>query len=108
MATAHGIYLKADVDTGKFPLYFLKIFDPDLTESSADFEEHFKVDSREQFIHYLEVASLTAGLKPPRSKSGTKPCFRPGHNKSFSTPLPLSGKGSMSSVKTTAKSSKFR
>lgn len=45
MATAHGIYLKADVDTGKFPLYFLKIFDPDLTESSADFEEHFKVDS---------------------------------------------------------------
>ena len=63
MATAHGIYLKADVDTGKFPLYFLKIFDPDLTESSADFEEHFKVDSREQFIHYLEVASLTAGLK---------------------------------------------
>ncbi|MDE8721521.1 hypothetical protein PZH44_11375, partial [Alistipes putredinis] len=26
-------------------------------------EEHFKVDSREQFIHYLEVASLTAGLK---------------------------------------------
>ena len=25
--------------------------------------EHFKVDSREQFIHYLEVASLTAGLK---------------------------------------------
>ncbi|WP_418996121.1 fibronectin type III domain-containing protein [Alistipes putredinis] len=63
VATAHGIYLKADVDTGKFPLYFLKIFDPDLTESSADFEEHFKVDSREQFIHYLEVASLTAGLK---------------------------------------------
>lgn len=31
VATAHGIYLKADVDTGKFPLYFLKIFDPDLT-----------------------------------------------------------------------------
>ena len=28
MATAHGIYLKADVDTGKFPLYFLKIFRP--------------------------------------------------------------------------------
>lgn len=63
VATAHGIYLKAEVDNGKYPLYFLKIFDPDLTESSADFGEHFKVDSREQFIHYLEVASLTAGLK---------------------------------------------
>lgn len=25
VATAHGIYLKAEVDNGKYPLYFLKI-----------------------------------------------------------------------------------
>lgn len=62
VATAHGIYLKTVVDNSKFPLYFLKVFDPELIESSADFKEHFKVDSKEQFIHYLEVASLTADL----------------------------------------------
>ena len=45
-AAAQIFAVRADVDTGKFPLYFLKIFDPDLTESSADFEEHFKVDSQ--------------------------------------------------------------
>lgn len=62
VATAHGIWIKTEVDSGQFPLYFLKIFDPADTQTSADFEEQFKVDSREQFIHYLEAASLTADL----------------------------------------------
>lgn len=62
-ATAHGLYIKTEVDSEQFPLYFLKVFDPAFTESSADFSEQFKVDSREQFIHYLEAAMLTPDLK---------------------------------------------
>lgn len=63
VATAHGIYLRTEIDSEKHPLYFLQLFDPAQTYTSADFSEQFKVDSREQFIHYLEVGSLGSELR---------------------------------------------
>ncbi|MDE7069099.1 MAG: fibronectin type III domain-containing protein [Alistipes sp.] len=63
VATAHGIYIRTEIDSEKHPLYFLQVFDPALTYTSADFSEQFKVDSREQFIRYLEVGSLGSELR---------------------------------------------
>ncbi len=61
-ASAHGIHVDCTVDSERFPLYVLKIFDPAAPEVSADFSEQFRVDSKEQFLHFLEVASLNAWL----------------------------------------------
>lgn len=63
VATAHGIYVKTEIDSQQHPLYFLQIFDPAQTYTSADFSEQFQVDSREQFIHYLEVGALGSDLR---------------------------------------------
>lgn len=63
VATAHGICIRTEIDSETHPLYFMQVFDPAQTYTSADFSEQFKVDSREQFIHYLEVGALGSELR---------------------------------------------
>lgn len=62
-ATAHGIYIKTETDSKEYPMYFLKIFNPEEEQTSEDYSERFKVDSKEQFIHYLECGYLDSDIK---------------------------------------------
>lgn len=63
VATAHGIFIKTAVDTHEYPMYFLQIFDPQQTYTGGDSSEQFKVDSKNQFIHYLETAILNPDIR---------------------------------------------
>ena len=63
VATAHGIFIKTTVDTYKYPMYFLQVFDPLQTYTSGDSSEQFNVDSKDQFIHYLKTAILNPDIR---------------------------------------------
>ncbi len=62
VATAHGIFIKTNVNTQEYPTYFLQIFDPEQTYVN-DESVQFKVDSKEQFVYYLHTAILNPDIR---------------------------------------------
>ena len=62
VATAHGIFIKTNVDTQKYPTYFLQIFDPEQTYVNEE-SVQFKVDSKKQFVYYLQTAILNPDIR---------------------------------------------
>ena len=62
VATAHGIFIKANVDTQKYPTYFLQVFDPEQTYVNEE-SVQFKVDSKKQFVYYLQTAILNPDIR---------------------------------------------
>lgn len=62
VATAHGIFIKTNVNTQKYPTYFLQIFDPEQTYVNEEAIQ-FKVDSKKQFVYYLQTAILNPDIR---------------------------------------------
>lgn len=62
VATAHGIFIKTNVDTQKYPTYFLQVFDPEQTYVNEE-SVQFKVDSKKQFVYYLQTAILNPDIR---------------------------------------------
>lgn len=62
VATAHGIFIKTNVNTQEYPTYFLQIFDPEQTYVN-DESVQFKVDSKKQFVYYLQTAILNPDIR---------------------------------------------
>ena len=62
VATAHGIFIKTNVDTQKYPTYFLQVFDPEQTYVNEE-SIQFKVDSKKQFVYYLQTAILNPDIR---------------------------------------------
>ena len=62
VATAHGIFIKTNVDTQKYPTYFLQIFDPEQTYVNEE-SVQFKIDSKKQFVYYLQTAILNPDIR---------------------------------------------
>lgn len=62
VATAHGIFIKTNVDTQKYPTYFLQVFDPEQTYVNEE-SVQFKVDSKKQFAYYLQTAILNPDIR---------------------------------------------
>ena len=62
VATAHGIFIKTNVDTQKYPTYFLQVFDPEQTYVNEE-SVQFKVDSKKQFVYYLHTAILNPDIR---------------------------------------------
>lgn len=62
VATAHGIFIKTNVDTQKYPTYFMQVFDPEQTYVNEE-SVQFKVDSKKQFVYYLQTAILNPDIR---------------------------------------------
>lgn len=62
VATAHGIFIKTNVNTQEYPTYFLQIFDPEQTYVNEE-SVQFKVDSKKQFVYYLQTAILNPDIR---------------------------------------------
>lgn len=62
VATAHGIFIKTNVDTQKYPTYFLQVFDPEQTYVNEE-SVQFKVDSKKQFVYYIQTAILNPDIR---------------------------------------------
>ena len=62
VATAHGIFIKTNVNTQEYPTYFLQVFDPEQTYVNEE-SVQFKVDSKKQFVYYLQTAILNPDIR---------------------------------------------